>query len=82
MHCMTKSTCVLCMLADSHAKPYPPTHTHTTHTHQHKQAGELLMVEDDSEEAKTLMSDVPIAYIAPRNVDPSLLRHAFGPTPR
>lgn len=47
-----------------------------------RQAGELIMVKDDSEDAKTLMPDVPIAYIAPRNVDPALLKHAFGPTPR
>ncbi len=40
------------------------------------------MVEDDSADAKYLARDVPIAYIAPRNVDPALLRHAFGPTPR
>jgi hypothetical protein len=40
------------------------------------------MVEDDSAEATTLMPHVPIAYLAPRNVDPALLRHAFGPTPR
>lgn len=47
-----------------------------------KQAGELLVVEEDSEEAQTLMPKVPIAYIAPRNVDPSLLKHAFAPTAR
>jgi hypothetical protein len=40
------------------------------------------VVEDDSPEAKQLMPDCPIAYLAPCNVDPALLRHAFGPTPR
>lgn len=45
-------------------------------------AGEMIVVADDSPEAKQLMPDCPIAYLAPRNVDPDLLRHAFGPTPR
>lgn len=59
-------------------RPTTPLNNRTTKT----QAGELLVAEDDSPEAGSLMPDVPIAYLAPRNVDPALLRHAFGPTPR